>query len=86
MWIIENGVRMWPGCPFYYLLLLEPEMDSNLTCTGPPLSLDVLAGLLRRWPRRSTSKGFLGEFSISLGRAPTWARVPRINNKPMTTM
>jgi hypothetical protein len=48
--------------------------------------LDALAGLLRRWPRRRKSKGFLGEFSISMERAPTWARVPRINNKPMMTM
>jgi hypothetical protein len=48
--------------------------------------LDALAGLPRRWPRRRKSKGFLGEFSISLGRAPTWTRVPRMNNKPMMTM
>jgi hypothetical protein len=46
--------------------------------------LDALAGLLRWWPRRRMSKGFLDEFSISLGRAPTWTRVPRMNNKPMT--
>ena len=36
MWIVENGVRKQPGCPFYYTLLLEPEMDSNLTWIGPP--------------------------------------------------
>ena len=36
MWIVENRVRMRPGCPFYYKLLLEPEMDSNLTWIGPP--------------------------------------------------
>jgi hypothetical protein len=47
--------------------------------------LEALVGLLRRWPRRRRmSKGFLDEFSISLGRAPTWARVLRMNNKPMT--
>ena len=27
---------MQPGRPFYYALLLEPEMDSNLTWIGPP--------------------------------------------------
>ena len=27
---------MRPGHPFYYTLLLEPEMDSNLTWIGPP--------------------------------------------------
>jgi hypothetical protein len=36
MWIIENRVRMRPECPFYYRLVLEPEMDSNLIWIGPP--------------------------------------------------
>ena len=27
---------MRAGRPFYYTLLLEPEMDSNLTWIGPP--------------------------------------------------
>jgi len=36
MWIIESGVRTQPGGLFYYTLLLEPEMDSNLTWIGPP--------------------------------------------------
>ena len=36
MWIIKNGVRMRPGRPFYYTLVLEPEMDSNSSWTGPP--------------------------------------------------
>jgi hypothetical protein len=27
---------MRPGRLFYYMLLLEPEMDSNLTWIGPP--------------------------------------------------
>ena len=27
---------MRPGRPFYYTLLLEHEMDSNLTWIGPP--------------------------------------------------
>ena len=36
MWIVENGVRMRPRRPFYYTLLLEPNMDSNLTWIGPP--------------------------------------------------
>jgi hypothetical protein len=35
MWIVENRVRMQPGRPFYYPLLLEPEMNSNLTWIGP---------------------------------------------------
>jgi hypothetical protein len=36
MWIIENGVQMRPVRPFYYRLVLEPEMDSNLIWIGPP--------------------------------------------------
>ena len=36
MWIVEKGVRIRPGRPFYYTLLLEPEIDSNLTWIGPP--------------------------------------------------
>ena len=27
---------MRPGRPFYYTLVLEPEMDSNLSWTRPP--------------------------------------------------
>jgi hypothetical protein len=27
---------MRPRCPFYYRLVLEPEMDSNLIRIGPP--------------------------------------------------
>jgi hypothetical protein len=36
MWIIKNGVWIRPGCPFYYRLVLEPKMDSNLIWIGPP--------------------------------------------------
>jgi hypothetical protein len=39
MWIIENGVQMCPVSPFYYRLVLEPEMDSNLIWIGPPIWL-----------------------------------------------
>ena len=35
MWIVENGVHIRPGRPFYYMLLLESEMDLNLTWIGP---------------------------------------------------
>jgi len=35
-WIVENEVRMQPGRPFYYKLLLKPEMDLSLTWIGPP--------------------------------------------------
>jgi hypothetical protein len=35
MWIIENGVRMHPERSFYYRLVLEPEMDSNLIWIEP---------------------------------------------------
>ena len=31
---------MRPGRPFYYTLLLEPEMSSNLTWIGPPTWLE----------------------------------------------
>ena len=30
---------MRPGRPFYYTLVLEPEMDSNSSWTGPPACL-----------------------------------------------
>ena len=36
MWIVENRVCMRLWRPFYYTLLLEPEMDLNLTWIGPP--------------------------------------------------
>jgi hypothetical protein len=35
MWIIKNGVRIRPGRPFYYRLVSEPEMDSNLIWIRP---------------------------------------------------
>jgi hypothetical protein len=38
MWIVKNGVRMWSGHPFYHRLLLESEMDSNLTWIGSNLT------------------------------------------------
>ena len=63
-----------------------PRQTRTRIGLGLWLGLDVLAGLLRWWPRRRTSKGFLGGFSKSLGCAPTWARVPRMNNKPITIM
>jgi hypothetical protein len=36
MGIIKNGVRMRPERPFYYRLVLQPEIDSNLIWIGPP--------------------------------------------------
>jgi hypothetical protein len=58
MWINKNGVCMRPGRSFYYTLLLEPEMDSNLTYgLGLQLGLDALACLLRWWPRERTLLG-----------------------------
>jgi hypothetical protein len=36
MWIIENRVQMRPVHPFYYRLVLEPKMDSNLIWIEPP--------------------------------------------------
>jgi hypothetical protein len=36
MWIIENGVRKRSGHPFYYRLILEPDMDSNLIWIESP--------------------------------------------------
>ena len=35
MRIIENEVRMRPGDPFYCMLVMEPEMDSNLIWIWP---------------------------------------------------
>ena len=35
MWIIENGVRMRPGRPFYCRLVLMAEADSNSDWTRP---------------------------------------------------
>jgi len=64
----------------------SPRWTRTQVGLGLWLGLDVLAGLVRWWPRRRTCKGFLGGFSKSLGCAPTWAKVPRMNNKPMTTV
>jgi hypothetical protein len=36
MWIIENRVQMHPRRSFYYRLVLEPEMNSNLIWIRPP--------------------------------------------------
>jgi hypothetical protein len=36
MWIIKNRVRLRPERLFYYGLVLEPEMDSNLIWIEPP--------------------------------------------------
>jgi hypothetical protein len=41
--------------------------------------------LLWWWTRRRTSLDIFEVFSTRLEHAPTWARVPRVNNKPMTT-
>jgi hypothetical protein len=54
-------------------------------CAKWSANFDALVGLLRRWPRRRMSLDILGLFSTCLGRASTWARVPRMNNK-LTTM
>jgi hypothetical protein len=42
MWIIKNGVQMRLGRPFYYRLVREPEIDSNLIWFGPPTWLRCL--------------------------------------------
>jgi hypothetical protein len=44
------------GHLFYYRLVLMAEADSNSDWTSLWLGLDVLAALLRWWPRRRTSK------------------------------
>ena len=85
MCFVENGIRMQPERPFYYRLLLEPEMDSNLTWIRSPTWLVRPYLPPKVVATGRTSKGFLYVFSISLGHAPTWARVPRVNNKPMMT-
>ena len=51
MWIIENRVRMRPGRPFYYTLVLKPEMDSNSSWTGPPAWLGRPC-----WPSKVVAK------------------------------
>jgi hypothetical protein len=36
VWIVKNEVCVWPRRPFYYRLLLEFEIDSNLIWIRPP--------------------------------------------------
>ena len=43
MWIVEIGLRMWPGRPIYVRLLLDSEVDSKLNCIGTPCGLAALA-------------------------------------------
>jgi hypothetical protein len=51
MWIIENGVRMRPGHPFYCRLVLMAEANSNSDWTRP------LAWLGRPcWPPKVVDK------------------------------
>ena len=77
---------MRPGRPFYCRLVLTAEADSNSDWTGP------LAWLGRPcWPPKVVAKeedvqGHLLGVLHLLGRAPTWAWVPRMSNKPMTTV
>jgi hypothetical protein len=40
VWIIENGVRIYLGHPFFRGLVLDSEMDSNLL--GLQLDFDAL--------------------------------------------
>jgi hypothetical protein len=58
----------------------ELDMDWRLQ-----LALDALVGLLRRWPRWRISLYIFKVLSTYLGYAPTWARVPRLHDKPKTT-
>ena len=51
MWIIENGVRMHPGRPFYCRLVLTAEADSNSDWTRPLASLGCPC-----WPPKVVAK------------------------------
>ena len=62
---------MRPGRPFYYTLVLEPEMDSNSSWTGPPAWLGHPC-----WPPKVVAK----EEDV---QGLSWW-VPRMNNKPIT--
>ena len=42
MWIVENGARTYPCDQFYDILVLEPEMGSNFSWTGPHHEKDEL--------------------------------------------
>jgi hypothetical protein len=42
MWIVKNRVCMSSRHLFYYRLVLEPEMNSNLIWIGPPTWLGCL--------------------------------------------
>ena len=78
--VYDRGICFIAGCCW------SPKQTRVRIRLGLQLGLDALAGLLRRWPRWRTSKGFVTVFPISLGHAPTWARIPRVNIKPMMMM
>jgi hypothetical protein len=74
MWIIENRVRIRPGRLFYYRMVLEPEMDSNLIWIWPPT-----------WLERPclTYKVVAKEEDVLGHLLCSW--VPSVNNKPVMT-
>jgi hypothetical protein len=43
MWIVEFGLRMWPGHPIYVRLLLDSEVNSKLNWIVPLCGLAALA-------------------------------------------
>jgi hypothetical protein len=61
-------------------------MDSNLTCVGPPTWLGCSCLASKEVAKEEMSFVISKVLSISLGHAPTWARVPRVNIKPTTTI
>ena len=73
--ICDRGTHFSADCSW------TPKQTRSQLQLGLQLGLDALAGLLRRWPRWRTSKYFLDMFSIFMGCAPTWIKVPIMNNK-----
>ena len=79
MWIVKNRVRLWPWRPFYYRLLLEPEIDSNFTWIGPPTWLERPCLTPKVVAKREDMLGHLLGVLHFLVRAPTWAWFPSVN-------
>jgi hypothetical protein len=72
---------MRPGRPFYYRLVLEPEMDSNLIWIGPPTWFGRPCFTPKVVAKEEDVVGHLLGVLHLLGRASTWAWVPSVNNK-----
>ena len=72
---------MQPRRPFYYMLLLEPEMDSNLTWIGAPTWLGCPCLAPKVVAKEENVLGHLLDVIHLLGTCSNLGQVPRLHDK-----